>query len=238
LNNIPLTCFCQDLLATQSNVSLELWVGIENKGYIMQTKPIYRLIHDDVTLDIENEYNRVIEEIKEFFNEEWQQGTKPIVCLVSSKKEYNMILQENTPDYLVGNVNGSTIYIVDPNTIEKETNGVHKKKDFVKLLKHEMMHVYTTFYSQFSFTPAWLMEGIAVHFAQQHKIEVGFDKEKILNNMFHFNGDFYSESGNFVKYLDEKYGREKLKKIIKNSWQAKDIESFKKIFYEVYEEEI
>jgi hypothetical protein len=203
----------------------------------MQTKPIYQLISNQTTLDIQNEYDKNIEEIKHFFDEDWMPGTKPIICLVPTRIEYNKILQENTQSWLVGNVNGSTIYIMNPENLENESNGVHKKSDFKKLLKHEMMHVYTTFYSQFSFTPAWLMEGIAVHYAQQYKTDAGYDKNKLLNTLFQTQGDFYSESGNYVKYLDEKYGREKIKQLIKKSGFGKETESFKSIFYEIYKNE-
>jgi len=204
----------------------------------MNKIPVFKLQSDEKTLQITTLYNENIKLIKDFFQKDWLPNSKPVILLVQSRTDYNSILQCQTPTWQVGNSNGPTIYLIETEKIEKESDGIHKQQDFNKLLKHEMMHSYTSFYSNFVCTPSWLFEGISVCFAQQFRTEAGFNKVKILNAMTQFDGDFYGESGNFVKYLYEKYGKDRIMEMIKYSSKMKDCKSLKKIFYEIYPEEI
>lgn len=199
--------------------------------------PIFNIENINVNDQINIDYQKNIHDITKLFNEKWKKPLLPIIILINSKTQYEEILQSKHENWIAGNVNGSTIYMLHPDKIEKETEGFHKKEEFNQILKHEMMHVYTTFYSNFCFKPSWLFEGIAVYFADQIKTEISINKKFILNTYDHFEGDFYTESGIFVKYLINIYGFHRIKDLIKLSYKCNNVVEFQQLFYDIYKEE-
>lgn len=174
-------------------------------------------------------------EIEEFFGIPWFPGVKPKIIIVNSKNEYDELWGYKHSDWEVGQVDGTTIYLLSPEAIIKESCHSYTKEFYISLIKHEMMHVYTTFLSMFMFNPRWLFEGIAVYFSNQiSNYKEIITVETLLTQVNNLDSGYYNMAGLFVKKLDDNYGREKLAELIQRTKEGQDTKSFNNLFSDVY----
>lgn len=135
------------------------------------------------------------------------------IQIVDSREVFNKLLKRKTEDWLVGLTLKGKIYILDKEKFESES--IHPKTHFEKVLKHEIAHIY---YRNLRGNghPYWLNEGTAFLVAGQ--IEK-YPKElslKVLKRYYrgHDKG-IYSVGYVMVGEIFKNYGTEKLLELIK-----------------------
>lgn len=144
---------------------------------------------------------------------------------------------KETPSWWIGHWDGhSTVYLLDRDKFETESN--HKKtdeKEYRALIKHELCHAFQTA-SGFYWKPIWLREGLCQCVAGQ--LEFMYERKRFnyfLNSYDKTEKEVYQESGSVVKLLIDKFGKEKLMELFKETKEKKpDEEGFKKIFEKLY----
>lgn len=117
--------------------------------------------------------------------------------------------------------------------------------DFRHVIRHELVHVFTMnkIYrvntdhrvTQNRYPPLWFIEGLAEHWSTEWDTQAEMVmRDAILNNNFFgleniwaISGSFlmYKEGQNFLDFVEEKYGDEKILLMLENIWQ---FESFEK----------
>lgn len=150
------------------------------------------------------------------------------LVLLYARKEMDELRQEETPSWLVGQANKDTICLFSPSVFEKESP--HKRREFKKVLFHEMTHLFIRQIHS-SCEPRWLEEGLAYFVAGQRGKEQ-FDSCFFLNQELPFLVDVekrwqkalphgaYTISFLLVEFLIKRFGKEKIIKFL-SSLQGK-----------------
>ncbi len=194
------------------------------KAYSFSFKPVNNL-------KIEKFLKQTKREFDEFFNINLP---LPRVFLINSRKDYNKYQGKKTKPWMVGWAENNFIFILHPDRYTKESN--HKnKKGFWKALKHEHCHLY---YKKLTRTnrPKWLDEGLACYLSKQitgiPNIREALEVIELYSRQG--NGDVYLVGTFWVKFLIEKFGRQKFIRFIKGLGEISSEQDFKKYFYKIY----
>ena len=87
------------------------------------------------------------------------------LTLVYSREEMNNLIGQKTASWFVGYADSSSkIFMFSPSVFDRESN--HNKKDFRKVLCHEICHLFIRQIHN-SYEPVWLEEGLAYCVAGQ-----------------------------------------------------------------------
>jgi len=188
---------------------------------------------------LEKIYNQSMKELDDFFGLNWKRN-KPRIFLVRDRKSINKLRERNTPDWIVGWVNHRDVFILDKDTYEKESCHKYSEKEYFRLIKHELAHVFTQvlsgIFNKPSF-PDWLWEGVAIYLSGQNKTK---KRPRQLKEFLQYysqdnkNLEVYHESGFAVEFLVKNYGKQKLLKLIKSLKEIDSKEKFAKKFKEIY----
>lgn len=186
--------------------------------------------------NLENEIQKIMEELNDFFGINWVHNV-PKVVLLDSRELINKVMGKETPDWWIGHWDGhSTVYLLDRDKFETESN--HKKigvAEYRALIKHELCHAFQTARG-FYWKPVWLREGLCQYVAGQ--LEFMHERKAFgyfLNSFDKAEDKVYLEAGSVVRLLIEKFGKEKLMELFKQAKEQKpDEEGFKKIFEKLY----
>jgi hypothetical protein len=111
----------------------------------------------------------------------------------------------------------SLINIFSPSVFESQTS--HSKDNFIKVLTHEISHVFIKEIYKIN-RPRWLIEGLADYISGKNLNNILL-KEIIEFKELHNFKDFhkhnaYNQSGLFVKYLLDTFGKNKLFNLLIN----------------------
>ena len=177
---------------------------------------------------------RAISKLLEFFPDA---KTDFELVFLETRKEMDETYGSKTEDWVVGGVyKENIIYIFDKEVYSKVS--CHPQKNFFSTLVHEIAHIYTTNLFNLLY-PIWLNEGIAYVIAGQGKEKP--DVKEDITNAHDYQGFSkthpYVASGNFVRFLLEKYGKGKLIQLIKTLVKLETKENFEKKFKEIYIED-
>lgn len=184
-------------------------------------------------------YNQSMKELNDFFCLNWKKD-KPKIFLVKDRKSINQLMEQKTPDWLVGWNDGINVFILDKENYEKESSHTYSDDEYSCLIKHELVHVFTQVYSGIfdkSIEPDWLWEGIALYLSGQNKFK---NKPKQLKNFLRhysqkdFNSKVYEESGFAAEFLIKKFGKKKILKLIKSLKEINSKKEFVIIFKKIY----
>lgn len=128
------------------------------------------------------------------------------------------------------------IYIFSPAVFQKETS--HSEGNFIKVLTHEIAHIFIREIYKIK-KPRWLIEGLADYISGKNFSNVKLKEIIDFGDLHNFN-DFhkynaYNQSGLFVKYLLDEFGKDKLFSLLSVPMHSNDdFGTFCKIFEEVY----
>lgn len=182
--------------------------------------------------DLQEYKRKAIKDLNEFFEKKWIYNT-PKIFVVDDRKTTDLLREQDTESWVVGWAWGSlAIFILNPENITKESSH-NENYNFEKLIKHELCHSFFTMtFGKSNFM--WINEGVAVYVADQ------LDRYSMP---LEFNGfldgkKVYQESGNAIKLIMDKFGKEKLFEFLKKQSGIKDTEKLKKIFMEVFGAEL
>jgi hypothetical protein len=166
------------------------------------------------------------------------ENISPNLFLVNDRKTMNDLRQQKTESWVVGWGSPYAVYLLDYRNFLKESNHTYvNKKHYSALIKHEMVHIFTHKVCIGS-NPLWLWEGLAIYLSGQL---YQYKKPLKLKNFLEFYNkynnettDVYKESGFAIKFLVDKFGKEKILELLKSI--TKDISEieFARLFKSVY----
>lgn len=175
--------------------------------------------------------NKTQEELNNFFE---FKADEPLLFLVDSRKDLDLIWGKPTEKWFVGAVKNGNIYIFNPKVYAKES--IHKKEEFWQILKHEYCHIYYTQITK-SHYPVWLNEGLASYVSGKKLILKDDHRDKLLDLFSYFNkadSGVYMVGQFWVECLIEKFGKKKLIRLVKSFNDGMDERQFAVNFYKVY----
>jgi len=183
---------------------------------------------------IEKDYEKAMSELDSFFELNWK-FNKPRIFLVKDRKTINKILGKKTEDWVVGFVNKTDVYMLDKENYEKESCHKYSDEEYSKTIKHELTHSFFQVISGFKNKPDWLWEGIAIYLSEQDKTK---NKPKEFNEFLDYyekgGPGVYKESGFVVQLLVEKFGKQKILKLIKSLKDINSKKEFEDKFNKIY----
>lgn len=181
---------------------------------------------------VENFFKKAMEELKTFFLINWIENT-PVVFLVDSRKDFDVLVNRKTEKWVVGQCfEKNKILFLSPESYEKESIHKYSDEEYYFLLKHELSHFFYNIYTKEK-GPNWLSEGFAVFSSGElkKKKRVG-EFKNFLKYYTDFDQKIYEESGFAVEVLIKKFGKEKVLNFLKKLPGIENEEMFKKCFEE------
>lgn len=170
-----------------------------------------------------DEVAKAYEEVRGYFDFDIE-DLKFIIA--TSRKEYDEISGKKSQNWMVGTaISRSSILALDPEVWGTEATKDHNPKDFPKLLKHEITHLFTgKLAGGSSKIPRWLNEGMSCYIAGQsfnfdpQSYKPGFLKEMATPEDWNerVKRGAYAKAAAFVRFLGNKFGFEKIKELVKN----------------------
>lgn len=185
-------------------------------------------------LKLEQVYKNSMEELDQFFQIDWKLN-RPHIILVPDRKTIDSLKGQKTEDWIVGWAGSGNVYLLEDKNFEKESNHKYSDEEYFALIKHELAHCFSNIVSNFSGKPTWLLEGISIYLSGQNKLKTKPKKFEKFIEFFNKSGkEVYSESGFAVMFLVEKYGKEKLLNLLKESKKSESPENFSNLFRSIY----
>ncbi len=189
------------------------------------------LIEDDF---LEKICKESINDLNVFYEINWTEYL-PRIIVVDSRKTIDSLKGKKTESWLIGWSEGKTIYVLDRNSFEKESDHAYDPATYSAFIKHELSHSFYNVVSGGQQKPIWLNEGVAIYTSGQNnfkKVPAAFNK--FLEFYDRGGKDVYGEAGFFVQTLVEKFGKQKLLDLIKESKNLKTKEEFENFFVKEY----
>ena len=183
---------------------------------------------------LEKIYSESMKDLGVFYEINWIENT-PSINIVDDRKTINLMKGRRTEEWLVGWSNGNKVYILNRDNLEKESNHKYDPERYSALIKHELSHSFYEVLSNNIHKPVWLCEGVAIHTSGQNKFKKQPVEFKEFLKFYEIGGSgVYEESGFFIQFLIEKFGKEKLLNLIKSSKNTKTEEEFNELFTREY----
>ena len=183
---------------------------------------------------LEEIFKESMKELNEFYEINWVHHL-PIIMVVDGRTTIDGLKQEKSQPWSIGWSEGKTIYVLDRNNLEKESSHKYRLDTYSALIKHEISHSFYNILSGNQHKPVWLCEGTAIYTSGQNKFKKTPTEFKEFLEFYDQGGsDVYHESGFFVQMLVEKFGKQKLLELIRESRNANTEEAFNKLFSEKY----
>jgi len=186
--------------------------------------------------ELQEMYGKAMRELDLFYKLNWKRNT-PNIIIVKTRKEIDQLRGCKTERWLIGWAERRNFYILDKKTFEKESNHKYSKTTYYKLIKHELSHLFFGIlvnaknWDQFN----WFDEGVAGYLSEQYK---NFPKPQKLKTFLDqystWKGDAHHESSYAIKLLSEKFGEQKLLKLIKSLSKVGSEKDFNNLFKEIY----
>lgn len=169
------------------------------------------------------------------------------VRIHKTKKDFDKQLGRNTQNWEIANASyDNEIDILHPAAFEKESS--HEKEEFLPVLKHEIIHLFTDELAKKSAVPKWLNEGFSSFVSGQYK-NIKKQKNYIEQNFCeklgtpkewdeYSNYNAYQISALFVQFLIENNSMDKLKQLISSLDKNYYYPNFQKIFQKIFNKDI
>ena len=139
------------------------------------------------------------------------------ILIVKDRKMINLLMGRETEKFIVAWASNNSIFILDRKNFIKESSHKYSKESYKALIIHEMAHVHYNYFSGGKINPKWLNEGISTFVSGQNKFRKKPEKfSKFLKSYYIIGESVYKEGGFFVEFLVNKFGKNKLLKLIKS----------------------
>jgi len=184
---------------------------------------------------IQTVYEESMKSLNKFFEIGWTKNT-PNIFVVPDRETIDVLKKKQTEDWIIGWAKDRDIYLLDRKNFEKESNHKYDEKSYKALIKHEIVHSFTHIVANAKKSrPVWLWEGIATFLSGQNELKKRPKKlESFLDFYDKCNRVVYTESGFAVEFLVEKYGKEKMLKLIKSLKNIDSEDDFERKFKAIY----
>lgn len=153
---------------------------------------------------------------------------------MKDRRTIDSLYEKKTEHWIIGFNDKRYVFALDNASMEKESS--HRKRspeEYASLITHEMCHAFFNKLSEGVTKPKWLNEGVSIYISGQIKL-----KPKHFTEFLEFfdqgGRGVYGEAGYAVKLLVEKYGKDKLLKLIKELKSVKTKKSFDAKFKKIY----
>lgn len=200
-----------------------------------QTVKLFRL-KDESNRQMEKEVEEITGELKEFFGINWVENL-PKIILLDSRELIDKVRGRKTEKWEVGWSEYRTVYLLDQDKFETESNhGKKSDEEYRALIKHELAHSFYAIKSGRNNNPRWLNEGVCIYISGQLKFKSNISTFKNFLDFYNKEGaEIYTESGWVVYLLVEKFGKDRLMQLLDEiKAKSPDEEGFKEIFSQVY----
>lgn len=174
-----------------------------------------------------------IRKLNRFFDLEWKHDL-PRVFIMKDRRTIDALYEKKTERWIVGFNDLRYVFALDNASMEKESS--HRKRspgEYASLIAHEMCHAFFNKFSEGVTKPKWLNEGVSIYISGQIKF-----KPKQFTEFLEFfdqgGKGVYGEAGYAIKLLVEKFGKDKLLKLIKGLKKAKSRKTFDALFKSTY----
>jgi hypothetical protein len=178
-------------------------------------------------------WNKYIKDLEIFWK--FKIKYEPLLFLLKSRRDIDHIRKEKTDNRLVGWFwREKFLFILDPEKFETES--VFQKKDFQKILKHELSHFF--FLQATGGTlPSWLNEGLACYLAEQKYQEViSMDLiNRLIACHYQFDRSLFAHSYLLVEKIINHKGENNFISFLKSFKKNINENEFKKIFKEFFQ---
>jgi hypothetical protein len=180
-------------------------------------------------------YNESIKDLNDFYEINWTNNL-PKIFVVDDRNTIDLLKNKKTERWVRGWAEGNKIYILNKDNTEKESSHKYNPEEYSAFIKHELSHSFYNVLAEKNYRPIWLNDGVAVYISGQNKFNKRKPKEfcKFLEFYDHGDNELYYESGFFIEFLVEKFGKEKLLNLIKESKNAKTETKFSELFVKEY----
>ncbi|MDD4353571.1 MAG: hypothetical protein PHN56_03880 [Candidatus Nanoarchaeia archaeon] len=180
-------------------------------------------------------FEKSFNELEEYFNFGWTRNI-PLLFLIESRKEMDLLEGRKTEDWCMGTTKGRLVFIFSPESLEKETCHTYEKNDYLMVIKHELVHVFTNIISKNKYFPDWFWEGLAVYLSGQNNFKKKVKEFKEFLKYYDNGGSgVYYESGFAIELLINKLGKDKLMDLIFNWKNITNKEEFDNAFKKIYD---
>lgn len=183
---------------------------------------------------IKKGYEKAMKELNDFFEINWQRN-KPKIFLMADRKTIDEHRQAKTEKWNTGYVSNNDLFILAPENYNKESTHNFSEKEYFSLIKHELAHLFELVLSKNKKMPDWIWEGLALYLAGQ--VNDNKKPPKLSNFLDYYDKSgkgVYAEAGFAVKFLIEKYGKEKILKLLKEIKNLNSKEDFYRAFKAIY----
>jgi hypothetical protein len=235
---LPLLSRYRLTVRTQDSQSCNLG-SIPSSGTILSFKNhnvIFSLTHSP-NKKIEEWYEESMKELGEFYGINWKEG-RPIILLLNSRKDVDLIKGRKTEDWVAGFTLGAgkSIFLISPEKLEEESVHKYSDEEYSRRIKHELSHLFSRRLYR-GFTPKWLVEGIAIYSSGQLDLKRRPEKFKsFLGSFKQIGSGLYGEAGFAVEILIENFGKEKFFNLYKSLDKVDSEEDLSKLFEDIYGE--
>jgi len=174
--------------------------------------------------------------LKQYFGINWEFNL-PVLFVVKDLAIKKHAFGTSAPKWLKGWCGRQNeIFVLSPQLILQEEGIKFTPKKHRALIKHELIHLFYSCITK-NIKPRWLNEGLCQYLSGQLEWKKEHKTFSLFLSFFEETGaEIYIESGWAVKYLVDKFGKDKLLKLFKEirgkSFNRKE---FAKIFESVYE---
>lgn len=181
---------------------------------------------NDYGVDID----KITAELETFFN---IKAPKINIVIINSREEFDKIRGVKTQSWQAGMAKEGVIYAIHPEKLEKITT--HKKESHPIRIKHEIVHLFYKKCTDGEGRPRWLNEGLAYYLANQKQWELSEENKLSVTSYFSdTDKNIYGIGEYMVRTLIDKYGKEKLVKLIKSIKPPLTENKFNDLFKKVY----
>jgi hypothetical protein len=185
--------------------------------------------------DLERMTKELIDELNDFYEIGWVRNV-PHLFIVPDRLTIDQLKGKETEAWVVGWSEGQNVFVLDSANMASES--VHKNmtpESYRRLIKHELSHAFCKSLVGGSIKPTWLSEGVAIYTAGQN---VEWRRPKKFDHFLEYfdqRGEgAYDESGFVVELLVEKFGKQKLLKLLKQCKEPVNAEEFNSHFLSIY----
>lgn len=194
---------------------------------------IYKIIQKEDDF-LEKIYRESMDDLNAFYEINWTHHL-PKIVVVDNREMMDLLSGQKTENWVIGWADERTIYVLNRDNFEKESDHKYNLEEYSEFIKHELSHLFFHILSGGNRKPVWLNEGFAVYTSGQNKSKKKLTEfSRFLESYDQGEKGVYAESGFFVQSLVEKFGKQKLLDLAKELKKIKTKEEFKKFFAEEY----
>lgn len=175
-----------------------------------------------------------LEELNAFYEINWVYNL-PKIMVVKDRKTINLLRGAKTENWLIGWSDNKVVYVLNGRNFKRESSHKYDSKEYRRLIKHELSHLFFNVLSNGCHKPIWLNEGLAIYTSGQAEFRKKTVKFKKFLEFYDNGGrEVYDEAGFFIQFLIEKFGKKKLLGLIKNLSKSETKKQFEKLFSKTY----